>query len=147
MANPYCERTADDCDVPPCRNACGYCLGLSSSLFRRLKRDGVTQVLLDAFLKEPPMTIDDVLIQYIIDYKNSHSILFGSKSKTKPEASKVKKMILTLIAAGIITHDVKFADDDEDKKHPIIFSTLVKKDDVTLALMNNDTWECIPQHH
>lgn len=72
LSNPYCAWSANDNLVPSCNDACDFCLGNYKYIFPCVKRDGVTNVLLDAFLdSEPsdPMTIDSGIVTCFTKFK------------------------------------------------------------------------------
>lgn len=81
------------------------CLGDYGDIFPTLRQDGVTLELLDLFLRENRIdnrpSISSLLLNAIMDYPNSHRLIFGVNTNMKPAPILVNKSLLVLIASSL----------------------------------------------
>jgi hypothetical protein len=67
--------------------------------------------------------------------------MFGWKANNKPDPRHLKKVVLLLLASEILGFRIQFAEDDEDKEHPIVLAQLLTSDyRIGLALHSDDYW-------
>ena len=95
---------------PPYMVACLFCLGDYGYFFPMLRQEGVTLLLLDLFLGENIIdqrpSIRSVLLNVMVDYPNSHRVIFGVNSDKKPTPFLVKNALLVLIASGLLGYKI-----------------------------------------
>jgi len=113
---------------PPCMIACSYCLGHYLDMFPLMRREGVTTVLLDLFLGENRIdqrpSIKSVLLNAVVNYPNSHRLIFGVNSDKKPTPVMVKKTLLVLIASGLLGYKISSEVKDGVTTHGDIYAHL-----------------------
>ena len=113
---------------PSCVNSCSFCLGECKDMFPAIIRESVTSVLLDLFVGsnriEGRVSIGDVLIKNICAYKSVNRIIFGIKTHKPPAPVTVKKMILVLLAAGILGYDIVKKKTSKDNKEEITYGEI-----------------------
>jgi hypothetical protein len=135
---------------PPCENACTYCLGKYDKMFPKLVMSGVRTVLLQLFVGPQAMagrpSIEKELVDSIRKFKNSNRLLFGTNSDKTPEPKHVKKMIVMLLAAGIIDYSADRKETTKGKYQVTIIASLafVAGDPSKLALNDDSYFECLP---
>ena len=87
-----------------------FCNGDYGDMFPTLRQDGVTSVLLDLFLGENRIevrpSIKTILLNAIVDYPNSHRLIFGANSNKKPPPILVLKALLVLISSGLLGYKI-----------------------------------------
>ena len=114
--------------LPPCMIACSFCLGHYVDMFPVLRREGVTTVLLDLFLGENRIdqrpSIKSVLLNAVVNYPNSHRLIFGVNSDKKPTPAMVKKTLLVLIASGLLGYKISSEVKDGVTTHGDIYAHL-----------------------
>jgi hypothetical protein len=150
LADPYLF-------IPPipiaCIDACTFCTGGYKKLFPKLSKSGVTTIFLDLFVGPNAMQAQAVLDKALVDalkkYPGSNRVLFGTNSDRKPEPVMLKKMILVLLAARILTYsvDTKESADKKKKSTITIVAALgfVAGEPTKLAICDDGYWERIPQ--
>ena len=97
-------------------------------MFPAIIREGVTSVLLDLFVGsariESRVSIGDVLLKKICAYKSVSRIIFGIKTDKPPAPVSVKKMLLVLLAAGILGYDIVKKKTNRDNKEEITYGEI-----------------------
>ena len=116
-------------------------------MYPRFRRQGVQEVLI-TLLVQNGLTglpvLDGVLVDAIKNYPQCAKVIFGSQSKHKPKPIDVKKLILLLLAVGILEYKVKVNDTDPSKK-PIVFAQLAYDvSTATLILSFDEPWSRLP---
>jgi hypothetical protein len=90
----------------PCHDRCSYCDGTYDATFPRIARQGVVTVFFGLLIVGPNVILDLRRIQTVIDsikaMRNSGRLIFGTNSAKAPAPIMVKKLLLMLIAAGIL---------------------------------------------
>ena len=80
-------------------------------MFPAVNRSGLTRILLDIFMGvnriNGTCTIDNSILKAIVEFEESSMLIFDLKSKNKPALVLVKKVLLVLIAAGILGYSMK----------------------------------------
>ena len=150
LANPYLF-------VPPrpvaCDVACTFCTGGYKKLFPKLEKDGVTTIILDLFVgrnaMQVPPVLDKALVEALKNYPGSTPLLFGTNTEKKPEPVLLKKMILMLLAAKILTYTVETKESStEDKKKSTLTIVaalgFVTNEPTKLAICDDTYWTNIP---
>jgi hypothetical protein len=148
LANPYSRVSTMHVPLDPCVDACDFCIGTYKSLFPAIVKVNLRKALLDLFIGEYAMeapTIDKVFVDGLKSYPSAQLLIFGSKAKGCPEPRNVKKVILMLIAARIVTHRIVYAETDEEKKNPIVWARLNMDSEGNLVVYNDLYWAHIPQ--
>jgi hypothetical protein len=147
LSNPYLPSLLRDIPLPPCPSdgpQCSFCNGSLASQFPKVLKDGVQTVLFDIFLGENAvgnLTLGDTLISVVRQYPTSNNLMFGWKATNKPEPRHLKKLVLMLVAAKILGFRIHFADDDEERKFPIVLARLLTSQyRVGLALHSDEYW-------
>jgi hypothetical protein len=147
LANPFTNEDPFSVEMQPCGNACDYCLGAHAQKFPRIVHAGVKRALVSLFLGANPMdnpTLDDVLVERLQSYPNAQKEFFASRAKGKPEPRQIKKLILMLLAAEILTYRIGYDDTDAAKNNPKVLARLNYDDDGNLFLNNPSCWSRIP---
>ena len=97
-------------------------------MFPAIIREGVTSVLLYLFVGkariESQVSIGDVLLKKICTYKSASRIIFGIKTDKSPAPVSVKKMLLVLLAAGILGYDIVKKKTNRDNKEEITYGEI-----------------------
>ena len=72
-------------------------------------------------------------------------VIFASRAKGTPEPRDVKKLIVMLLCAEIITYRISYASDDLEKRNPLVLARLNHYENGALYL-NDDSrcWRLIP---
>ena len=82
-------------------------------MFPAVNRSGLTRIFLDIFMGvnriNTPCTINSIILKAILDYEEISMIISNLKSKNKPTPVLSKKVLLVLIAAGILGYNIKKA--------------------------------------
>jgi hypothetical protein len=91
-------------------------------------------------------TIEKEFVQAIRKFKNSNRLLFGINSDKTPLPKHVKKMIVMLLAAGILDYSADRTETSKGKYHVTIIASLafVKDDPSKLALNDDSYFELLP---
>ena len=150
LANPYLFVPARPV---PCDVACTFCTGGYKKLFPKLDKSGVTSIVLDLFAGPNAMKVPAVLDKALVDalkaYPESNRLLFGMNSKKKPEPVLLKKMILMLLAARILTYnvDTKESSDKQQKSIVTVVASLgfLPGEPTKLAICDDTYWSRLPQ--
>ena len=79
------------------------------------------------------ITFDPVIVDSIVNYKESNRLIFGVKSDKKPAPIEVKKLVLILVSAGILGHSATVETPDDESK------TSSVKINVTLSPSTHNT--------
>ncbi len=88
---------------------------------------------------------DEGLVESIQTYPNAQREIFGSRARGKPEPRNIKKLIVMLIAAKILTYRITWEETDAEKKNPIVLGRLnIDEDTNDLCLTIPSYWERIP---
>ena len=84
-----------------------------------MDRSEFTRILLDIFIGENRIhgacTIDKNILKAMLDYKDISMLIFNLKRKNKPAPVIVKKVLLVLIAAGILGYSTKNTNTSAEK--------------------------------
>ena len=110
-ANPYTAIHNQTVDLPPCNNACDYCLKVNKSSdgsvgFPLLNKVGVQFSFADMYhgsenkIIDMEMTVE--LLQKIRRYPDANTSFFKSSSKTMPTLKSVEQLILVLLVTNIL---------------------------------------------
>jgi hypothetical protein len=150
LANPYLFLPARPVS---CDEACTFCTGGYKKLFPKLDKSGVTSIVLDIFVGQNAMQVPAVLDKALVDalkaYPGSNRLLFGTNSEKKPEPVMVKKMILMLLAARILTYSVitKESTDKQQKSTVTVVASLafLPGEPTKLAICEDSYWRRLPQ--
>jgi hypothetical protein len=90
----------------PCLNRCSFCNGSYNYMFPRLDHRGVVQVFFGLFIVGPSVILDLRRIETVINslkaMQHSARLTFGTNSDKPPAPILVKKLLLMLMAAGIL---------------------------------------------
>jgi hypothetical protein len=90
----------------PCGDRCSFCDGTYDLTFPRISRQGVVIVFFGLFIVGPSVILDVrrllTVINSIKSMKQSARRIFGTNSDKAPAPILVKKLVLMLIAAGIL---------------------------------------------
>jgi hypothetical protein len=147
LSNPFLPISVRSIPLPPCPTdapQCSYCNGSLASQFPKVVKTGVQSVLFDIFLGEHAtgnLTLGDTLIVALRQYPSSNNLMFGWKANNKPEPRHLKKVVLLLLSAKILGFRIQFAEDDEDKKHPIVLARLLPSHHrIGLAIHSDEYW-------
>ena len=106
-------------------------------MFPKIIIEKMKATLVDRFISGPNKiksggcSLDNILVKSLQNYPNINRLVFGSKSKYKPEPKTIKKLILMLIAADCITLD------DKNKDRPIVTAVLSVDENSFLNLYND----------
>ena len=130
-SNPYIQRE----EKPPgCIDACSFCCGEYRSMFPPVVREGVCLILMDLFSGEKRISgdvvVDTILVENIKKYPNSNRMIFGVSSNKKPPPVNVKKLVLVLLASGILSHSATIKTVDEDSE-----DTKTDKKEITIKAL------------
>jgi hypothetical protein len=147
MANPYCGIN----EVPvACLDACSYCLGKHKTMFPTIVKHGVSSVLFQLFVGPNQMktrpVLDKDLVQGIRNFKGSNRLMFGTNSDKKPEPLLVKKLILMLLGAKILSYTAERTEPSPGKFTVTIYGSLafVSGDTTRLAINDDTHWVLLP---
>ena len=150
LANPYLFVPARPVS---CADACTFCTGGYKKLFPKLDKSGVTSIVLDLFVGPNAMKVPAVLDKALVDalkvYPGSNRLLFGTNSEKKPEPVLLKKMIMMLLAARILTYNVETKESTEKEQKSIV--TVVASlgflpgKPTKLAICDDSYWRRLPQ--
>ena len=157
LGNPFMTEHNNSVVIEPCRNACDYCIRAVAPLppvhfpappaFPSLRKDGVKRAVLDIFLGARMVakpTFDSVLVDALRSYPNAQFELFHSNATKPPQPKQIKQLLLMLLAAGILSYNIVFDDDDTERKAPIIIGRLSFTVDMQLCINDDAYWAAIP---
>ena len=113
LSNPFLSQEGRTVTLPPCQNACSYCVGDLTRQLPRIVVRNMQRALVELFIgpeSTDRLILDDTLVDALQDYPNAQDAFFDSKAKGKePTAKSIKTaLILLLVAAGIITYKVDY---------------------------------------
>ena len=101
----------------PCTYSCLFCLDDYSDITPSLNRPGVCIVLIDLFSGcnriSSDITFLPVLLDKIKQYPGCNQLVFGVNTNKPPTPIMIKKMMLVLIAANILSHTATVATSTE----------------------------------
>ena len=108
-SNPFTRDSNTPVYLPhPCKYSCSFCLGDYTDITPPLNRAGVCIVLMDLFSGSNRIGGDITFLPVLCDkikiYPGCNRLVFGVNSKKPPAPIMVKKMLLVLIAAKILSH-------------------------------------------
>jgi hypothetical protein len=90
----------------PCGDPCSFCDGTYAYMFPCISCRGVVSVFFGLFIVGPCVILDirriETVIKAIKEMQHSGRLIFGTNSDKPPAPILVKKLLLMLIAAGIL---------------------------------------------
>jgi len=150
LANPYTGVDLASVQIHPCGDACDFCSGKYGLIFPKVVRPGVKKALISLFLGsgtpivDPILEGDEAFVKALQNYPDAQRLLFGSRAKSPPELREIKKVVVILFAAGILTYRISYAESDSEKKNPIVMARLASDDDGNLFVDDDERWRYIP---
>ena len=131
LSNPFLSQEGRTVTLPPCQNACSYCVGDLTRQLPRIVVRNMQRALVELFIgpeSTDRLILDDTLVDALQDYPNAQDAFFqSSKAKGKPTAKTIKTLVLLLVASGIVTHKVEY------KEIPGIDCESIHREHVVLA--------------
>ena len=136
----------------PCGDHCSFCNGSYAGTFPCITHHGVVTVFFGLFVVGTSVIFDVRRIQTVIDsikaMRSSARLIFGTNSEKPPAPILVKKLLLMLIAAGIlecqhvsITANTKGGSDEYDLALGL---TTTEPDGTILCLHVDSFWRRLP---
>ena len=136
--------------LPPCGNACDYCLGNIARHLPRVVHVTQKKALVDIFLGPDSIdqpTLDDTFVAALRNYPNAQAAFFASKAQGKPSNKQTKTIVLMLLAASIVTHKIAYVDTGPGKsarRQPIVIARLALDTEHRPLVYDNAIWNRLP---
>ena len=151
FGNPFHEEHNATISLPPCVNACDYCLNSGKLSLPLLSVSGTRLALADLFHgrnKIPDNEYNETFLNAIRNYPHAQQRFYGSASRQKPKLKTIEQMLLMLFTANILTlrpDVVKGTSPTEPDRFRLLVN--LGFDETTGAFhLNEDThWELIPK--
>jgi hypothetical protein len=106
LANPYYDCDYSTIPLPPCGNACDYCLGNIARHLSCVIHVMLQKALVDIFLDPDSIDqltlLDNTFVAALRNYPNAQAAFFASKAEGKPSNKETKTIVLMLLA--VIMH-------------------------------------------
>jgi hypothetical protein len=136
----------------PCGDRCSFCFGNYNTMFPRLSRQGVVSIFFALFIVGPNVILDIRRIETVINaikaMRHCGRLIFGTNSDKPPAPILVKKLLLMLIAAGILAceHVVVTPNSDGSANScDLALGLAISGPDGTILALHQDAfWRCIP---
>jgi hypothetical protein len=136
----------------PCGDRCSYCNGTYAGTFPSIVRRGVVAVFFALFVVGPSVILDVRRIQTVIDsikaLPSSARLIFGTNSAKSPAPILIKKLLLLLIAAGILECEhvaITSNDNADSNEYDLALGLATTGPDGTILCLNVDSfWLRLP---
>ena len=96
LANPYYDCDYSTIPLPPCGNACDYCLGNIVCHLPRVVHVTLQKALVDIFLGPDSIdqpTLDGTFVAALRNYPNAQAAFFASNAQGKPSNKQTKTIV------------------------------------------------------